>query len=138
MIQARGIGEAVLREAFSAAKRDVSNPAISDAEFERAYGKTRDQLRVAIRDYERISVAWEVIKMLGAHDPVVTPVGYKKKPIPAKLRWSVFKRDAYRCVICAADEDLMADHIRSEARGGEATLENLQTLCRRCNAKKGA
>jgi 5-methylcytosine-specific restriction endonuclease McrA len=42
------------------------------------------------------------------------------------------------CVRCGTDTDLTADHILSKALGGEDNLDNLQTLCRSCNAKKGA
>jgi hypothetical protein len=67
-----------------------------------------------------------------------TGYAYLKVAIPARLRWRVFRRDGYRCVICAAEEDLVADHIIAEISGGETTFDNLQTLCRTCNAKKGA
>lgn len=63
---------------------------------------------------------------------------YAKKPIHAKLRWAVFRRDGYRCVLCGCDEDPTADHIVAEVNGGKATISNLQTLCRPCNSKKGA
>ena len=62
---------------------------------------------------------------------------YVKKPIPSKLRWAVFRRDGYCCVKCKSDEDLTADHIHPEVKGGKATIHNLQTLCRSCNSKKG-
>jgi hypothetical protein len=61
-----------------------------------------------------------------------------KKPVPAKLRWEVFKRDDFRCVTCGSRDDLAADHVVPESAGGEATLENLQTLCRSCNSRKGS
>jgi hypothetical protein len=128
----------ILREAFNLAAKDIRDPSISDADFERSHRMTRGEMRGWIEDYESQCAAWEVIEMLGVSPPVVTPAGYKKKPISAKLRWAVFKRDQYRCVMCGSEEDLTADHIHSEARGGEATLDNLQTLCRPCNAKKGA
>jgi hypothetical protein len=60
-----------------------------------------------------------------------------KKPIPTKLRWQVFKRDGYVCVECSSEHDLTADHKYPESIDGEATLENLQTLCRSCNSRKG-
>lgn len=62
----------------------------------------------------------------------------KKRTISAKLRKQVFERDAYRCKHCGSHKDLCADHIFPEVLGGEATLENLQTLCRPCNSRKGA
>jgi 5-methylcytosine-specific restriction endonuclease McrA len=60
----------------------------------------------------------------------------KKKRIDGVLRKSVFERDFYRCVKCKTHIDLCCDHIFPESKGGEATLENLQTLCRSCNSKK--
>jgi hypothetical protein len=62
---------------------------------------------------------------------------YKKIPIPAILREEVFIRDDFRCVKCGSRKKLCADHIYPEALGGEATFENLQTLCKSCNSKKG-
>jgi 5-methylcytosine-specific restriction endonuclease McrA len=60
-----------------------------------------------------------------------------KASIPNSLRTAVFERDAYRCKHCDSHIDLTADHIVPESKGGETTLENLQTLCRSCNCKKG-
>lgn len=63
---------------------------------------------------------------------------YSKEVIPEALRWQVFERDDFRCKHCGARDHLRADHIISERKGGEMTLENLQTLCRRCNSRKGS
>lgn len=63
---------------------------------------------------------------------------YQKKKIQGNLRREVFERDAYRCKHCDGWQDLCADHIIPESKGGPTTLENLQTLCRSCNSRKGA
>ena len=63
---------------------------------------------------------------------------YIKAVIPASLRTSVFERDAYRCIACGGHLDLTCDHIVPESKGGPTTIENLQTMCRSCNSKKGA
>jgi hypothetical protein len=61
-----------------------------------------------------------------------------------KLRLEVFKRDNFKCVICGASPSqhssviLHIDHIVPFCRGGETVVENLQTLCSRCNLEKGA
>lgn len=62
-----------------------------------------------------------------------------KKPIPHKLRFAVFARDDYRCLRCGCENEhlLRADHVVPESKGGEASLENLQTLCHSCNSWKG-
>jgi 5-methylcytosine-specific restriction endonuclease McrA len=120
---------------------------LTDAEIQRSYGMTRADLQKDVSSYQQgCADAEEYARLDRAAedmDPdfdhaLITPDGYRKQSIPAKVRWAVFRKDAYRCVICGSDEDLTADHIHAEARGGKATFENLQTLCRRCNAKKGA
>lgn len=60
-----------------------------------------------------------------------------KKTISQALRKFVFERDAYRCVYCGDWHDLTVDHIYPEALGGTLDPDNLQTLCRPCNSKKG-
>lgn len=62
----------------------------------------------------------------------------KKKVIGRGLAKKVMERDAYRCVTCGSHEDLTCDHIHPESKGGETSLDNLQTMCRSCNSKKGA
>ena len=55
-----------------------------------------------------------------------------------KMRFSIYDRDHYRCRICGRKtNDLEIDHIIPIAKGGKSTYENLQTLCHRCNVKKG-
>ncbi len=62
---------------------------------------------------------------------------YTKWPVPPALRWEVWERDDFRCQHCGARRFLEVDHIIPESRGGEMVVENLQTLCRPCNLKKG-
>ena len=62
--------------------------------------------------------------------------------IPLKDRWAVLKRDNYRCAKCGASPsndhtvELEVDHVIPVVSGGSNSLENLQTLCRRCNQGK--
>jgi hypothetical protein len=77
------------------------------------------------------------------HDRPVSEVyrklnGYKKKPIPEDLRWMVWERDNFTCRDCGSRKHLTVDHIVPEVVGGEATMENCQTLCKSCNSRKGA
>lgn len=52
----------------------------------------------------------------------------------------ILKRDNYKCVQCGMGRkegvDLHVDHIIPKDFGGEATIENGQTLCSRCNFLK--
>lgn len=56
--------------------------------------------------------------------------------INPKIRKEVYLRDAYECVACGSQANLTIDHIVPEMEGGTNDIENLQTLCRACNAKK--
>ena len=71
-------------------------------------------------------------------NPKPENTGHQKAKISQSLRRRVFERDAYRCRTCGEHKDLTADHIHPESRGGETRLENLQTLCKPCNSRKGA
>lgn len=63
---------------------------------------------------------------------------YKKATIDAVLQRRVHERFRYRCVTCGTYLDLTCDHIVPESKGGLTVFENLQTMCRSCNSKKGA
>lgn len=57
-----------------------------------------------------------------------------------KMRFSIYKRDGYRCRQCGVSQrytDLEIDHIIPIAKGGKTTYDNLQTLCHSCNVEKG-
>lgn len=62
----------------------------------------------------------------------------------SKLRQHIKERDGYTCKICGASVKqepnllLEIDHIIPVSKGGLTTEDNLQTLCWRCNRKKGA
>lgn len=60
------------------------------------------------------------------------------------LRKSILERDDYTCQQCGVSVQnephllLEVDHIIPVTRGGLTTEDNLQTLCWRCNRRKGA
>lgn len=66
------------------------------------------------------------------------PLDTYRPKIPASLRRAVYARDGHACLHCGTTESLSLDHIHPYSLGGQDTLENLQTLCRRCNSRKGA
>lgn len=59
-------------------------------------------------------------------------------PIPLDVRREVYARDGHRCVTCGSNEALSLDHIHPWSKGGADSADNLQTLCRPCNSRKGA
>jgi len=61
-----------------------------------------------------------------------------KQAIPSNIRWEVWERDNFTCQHCGARAYLSVDHIHPESKGGDLTMDNLQTLCRSCNSRKGA
>lgn len=64
-----------------------------------------------------------------------------RKSIGKKIRFEVFKRDAFTCQYCGAhppDSILHVDHIVPVALGGGNEVENLITACAPCNLGKGA
>ncbi|SRR6266567_5497983 len=58
--------------------------------------------------------------------------------IPDNIRRQVLERDGYQCVVCSSPIYLEIDHIIPISRGGGSQPNNLQILCRSCNARKGA
>lgn len=62
--------------------------------------------------------------------------------INLRLRWTVLKRDNFSCIKCgvspAKDPSIIlhVDHIIPWSKGGETIIENLETLCEKCNLGK--
>jgi 5-methylcytosine-specific restriction endonuclease McrA len=74
----------------------------------------------------------------GHREGIIARIFRKKVSISNDFRWAIFERDDFTCQHCGSRRDLTVDHIQPEAKGGELTMENAQTLCRSCNSKKGA
>lgn len=68
------------------------------------------------------------------------PSGVRKyavnRPFISK-REIIFARDGNKCIRCGSVEYLTLDHIIPKSRGGSNDDDNLQTLCRKCNGRKG-
>ncbi|MEK7089005.1 MAG: HNH endonuclease [Patescibacteria group bacterium] len=66
----------------------------------------------------------------------------KSRTINEKTRLKVLKKDHYRCVKCgrspASERGIILhiDHIKPFSKGGDSSIENLQTLCSKCNLGK--
>jgi len=64
------------------------------------------------------------------------------RDVNIRLRFKVMQRDNFKCRTCGASPAkdisvvLHVDHIIPWARGGETFIENLQTLCQKCNLGK--
>jgi 5-methylcytosine-specific restriction endonuclease McrA len=54
-----------------------------------------------------------------------------------KIRITVLDRDGWQCAICNRPADTV-DHIFPRIKGGDMwALDNLQSLCKSCNSRKG-
>lgn len=65
---------------------------------------------------------------------------YERSIMSDSIRYNVLNRDRYRCCICGASAQdgakLHVDHIVPVSKGGRTVMDNLQTLCERCNLGK--
>lgn len=65
----------------------------------------------------------------------------ERRPLSARVRFDVFKRDSFTCQYCGAHPPavvLECDHIVPVAEGGQDDSDNLVTACFTCNRGKGA
>ncbi len=107
---------------------------ISESPYKRHWGSVRAACE-AISAFHEGKISREQLIAGNHEEPTRTT-------IPLKDRWAVLKRDNYRCTKCGASPsnghtvELEVDHIIPVAGGGDNLLENLQTLCHRCNQGK--
>lgn len=87
------------------------------------------------------------VKDIGEESVACKEIGHLRhktsRNVNLRLRYEVFCRDNFKCCICgnspAKDPaiKLHVDHIMPWSKGGETVMENLQTLCSKCNLGKG-
>ena len=96
--------------------------------------KERDEL---VRLCDEAINAYLQKRGTAAYDHRRAALGY----LSGSLRYEVLKRAGFRCELCGISADERAievDHILPRKHGGEDDLTNLQALCFKCNANKGA
>jgi hypothetical protein len=76
--------------------------------------------------------------LIASHQAQRAPADGIRRSLDPDLRWGVFQRDGYSCSECGSQTDLTVDHIHPVSLGGSNHPENLRTLCRSCNSRKGA
>lgn len=69
---------------------------------------------------------------------------YKRRSILKEVgnhtveEWNnIVKLHSNKCALCKEEKKLTKDHIIPLSKGGVNTIDNLQPLCRGCNARKG-
>jgi len=76
-------------------------------------------------------------KVLDSYKACVVPKS--RRVVSKKNREKIFERDGYKCLSCGNDwkYKLTIDHVIPLTLGGKNNLDNYQTLCTKCNVKKG-
>lgn len=129
-----------MRQAANDSWVPASPEAAAWEKFERFVMDNRDELRLvaAWGDGQCGAMLGLLQQNLLSFAERFPPKPNPKKKIPRALAKLVFERDGYRCVTCGDHLDLCCDHVIAESKGGPTTFENLQTMCRPCNSRKGA
>lgn len=109
--------------------------------YENRFGTWRKALEkfVAYINHEESASSEEAIKNVE-----IEPITKHKtsRTINWRLRFIVMRRDNFKCKNCGRSPAiypsiiLHVDHVKAWANGGETVLENLQTLCSKCNIGK--
>ena len=119
--------------------RDIKHPEVVDwvvATYKERTGNVfRDPDR-AIRKLSQTGFLIKIAKGIYRYDPKKA-LTRELEDFTAVQKETILKRDGYKCVICGRGKkdgvDLQVDHIKPKDLGGEATIENGQTLCAQHN-----
>lgn len=111
--------------------------------YDNRFGSFRKALEafVSYMNKEEAISPEEVIKNLSIESESIAK-HKTKRDINWRLRFLVMRRDNFKCQNCgrspATDQSIIlhVDHIKAWANSGETVLENLQTLCSKCNIGK--
>lgn len=85
---------------------------------------------------------YKSISTLSANKEICDIHHKTSRDINLRLRFKVFQRDNFKCCVCGASPakdptiELHVDHILPWSKGGETEIDNLQTLCSKCNLGK--
>lgn len=126
-----------------------------------SYAQMRDMARFSVGTYENRFGGWRkaldaFIDYINGNDEHISGsnrISQKacakedckhktSRSINLRLRFLVLKRDNFKCTNCGASPakdpsvELHIDHIKPWSKGGETVIDNLQTLCSKCNLGK--
>ncbi|MFA5355422.1 MAG: HNH endonuclease [Candidatus Paceibacterota bacterium] len=113
----------------------------SAAVYKRHFGSWMKALEIFVEfiNKEDAVLTEETIKNLQAEPKTKHKT---QRGVNWRLRFLVMRRDNFKCKNCGwspatgVGRTLEVDHIFPWSKGGETTIENLQTLCSRCNSGK--
>ena len=122
--------------------KEIKHPEVVDwvvAEYKKRTGLVfRDPDR-AIRKLSQSGQLIKISKGIYKYGPEFV-INRELEDFSSAQKAEIFKRDNYRCVVCGKGKrdgvEIHADHIRPKDLGGNATIENGQTLCAQHNFQK--
>ena len=82
-------------------------------------------------------LVYDMYRTWPSSSPEPLPPKPEKAVLPSEVRWEVWERDNFTCQRCGTRRDLTLDHVLAESKGGTHDADNLQTLCKSCNSRKG-
>ena len=136
----RNLENVWIRKGRQPRRREMNDKAvssISSGTYLRKFGRWSNALR---RFAECINAVDEASL---STDPMLNTKRHKTaRDINLRLRFKVLRRDNFKCCSCGASPakdpgvELHVDHIFPWSKGGKTVLENLQTLCSKCNGGK--
>lgn len=107
---------------------------ISESPYRKVWGSVRYACELLAK-YDEGKISREVLRNENTEKNT-------RETISLNVRWKILKKDNYTCVKCGQspaknnDVELEIDHILPVAKGGTNNIENLQTLCKKCNQGK--
>jgi hypothetical protein len=122
--------------------RDIEHPEVVDWLTKEWMARTGEVFRDpdrTIRMLAQEGFLQKISKGIYRHDPEYV-IRRELEDFTQAQKELIMKRDNYRCVVCgkgvADGIELQVDHIKPKDFGGEATIENGQTLCAQHNFRK--
>jgi hypothetical protein len=92
----------------------------------------------SVSDAEYVVAILDILTRMSKRQIVSSKGVDSVRQIPQVVKTAVWQRDGGRCRQCGAQQYLEFDHIIPYSKGGASSVNNVQLLCRMCNAKKGA
>lgn len=134
------LAEVWLKLGHQPSRRDLSlvGSPISYKAYERKFGKWSEALKSFVDHYN----SGESVDELDNSSSACNKTHITTRDINLRTRFLVMQRDSFKCRLCGASPakdssvELQVDHIIPWSKGGETFVENLQTLCSKCNLGK--
>jgi len=104
--------------------------------FKRRFGTWRKTLIAA---YNSVNEDNAEVEDSSSNETIINQMKDNRKALSIRKRFFVMKRDSFTCVKCGASGlgiRLEVDHKIPISQGGNDALDNLQTLCFKCNRGK--